>query len=119
VTQSVVDPLAPYLVFEGISRSVLEERIRTLIDLVHVLERRNEAEYLAMSDNLAATQGRCTELLTEVRAYRASGICLPGWWCLCGGFNGGAREILKLCRFCERPKPGSYVGDSAERRFAG
>ena len=69
------------------------------------------AEYKEMLANLTATQTRCTELLVEVRAYRASGICLPGWWCPCaatseslGIFNGSMKEVLTHCRACGRAR---------------
>ena len=67
------------------------------------------AQYL---EQLTAVQTRCTELKLELRAYRASGLCLPGWWCPCeatatalGIFNGSAREPVTHCRVCGRPRP--------------
>jgi len=95
------------LVFEGISRSVLVERIRELVSRLKVgcLTCRGGQDYKLMLDNLTSTQARCTELLTEVRAYRASGICLPGWRCgYCQAFNGSAREVLERCRACDAPR---------------
>jgi len=58
-----------------------------------------------LNDQLAIVQARCTELLVELRAYRASGICLPGWNCYCGAFNGSAKQVLTHCRCCGNPKP--------------
>lgn len=94
--------------FEGMSRSVLAERIVSLIAELKA-SRRSEA---TMLDNLTATQTRCTELNLELRAYRASGLNLPGWWCPCeatdkslGIYNGGGKETRTECRVCGRPKP--------------
>ena len=49
-----------------------------------------------MLENLTATQTRCTELLLEVRAYRASaGLPGLGWDCpACRVFNSDARKRL-------------------------
>ena len=65
-----------------------------------------EADHREALANLTAVQARCTELKLELRAYRASGICLPGWHCChCGGFNGSAKEVLAHCRGCGEAKP--------------
>ena len=66
---------------------------------------RGGAEYKAMLANLSSVQARCTDLLVEVRAYRASGICLPGWNCTnCHAFNGSVREMRTHCRACGASK---------------
>ena len=66
---------------------------------------RGGAEYKAMLANLSATQARCSELLIEVRAYRASGLQLPGWNCRnCQAFNGSVRETRTHCRCCGEPR---------------
>lgn len=78
-------------------------------------------DYQQMSDNLAAVQSRCGELLEEARAARAerdalkrkldkvvrelerahAGILLPGWTCReCRVFNGSAKGLLDACRSC-------------------
>jgi hypothetical protein len=62
-----------------------------------------------MEANLTPVQQRCSELLTELRAYRASGICLPGIWCQCGSFNGSARENRTECRSCGKPLTCSWA----------
>jgi hypothetical protein len=60
-----------------------------------------------MLENLTATQTRCTELLLEVRAYRASaGLPGLGWDCpACRVFNSDARKRLTACRCCDAPRP--------------
>ena len=95
-------PLAEAVRCAGVARDVLEGRIAALVATLEA-ERRDAAD---LSANLTATQARCTELKLELRAYRASGICLPGWTCChCGGFNGAARETLSRCRSCGEPRP--------------
>lgn len=64
----------------------------------------DEARHL--TDNVTATQVRCSDLLKELRHYRDSGICLPGWWCWpCGAFNGAAMGRRERCRRCDAPAP--------------
>ena len=75
------------LKFEGISRSFLEARIRTLVAEVQghrdaveqarqrliiegCLTCRGGQDYRLMSDNLTHCQERCTELLEETRSQR-------------------------------------------------
>lgn len=79
-------------------RGVIEQHVRELARVRAEVD--TARDYQDMLANLTVTQARCTELLVEVRAYRASGICLPGWTCLCGAFNGSAREKLTTCRCC-------------------
>jgi hypothetical protein len=70
--------------FEGVSRSVLEARIRLLVSEVR------------------AVQDGAQKLINELRAYRAS-RAMPGlgWDCqACGVFNGDGRERLTSCRCC-------------------
>lgn len=99
----------------GVGRSELEARIGSLVYWLE--EARSELakanrQQREVIDNLTAVQKRCTELRLELRAYRASGICLPGWWCPCevttespGIFNGSVREVRTHCRVCGRPRP--------------
>jgi hypothetical protein len=87
---------------DGIGRNILEGRIRALVVALK-LERRDAKQ---LDDNLTSTQARCTALLEELRAYRGSGICLPGWWCNeCRGFNGEARGRRDDCRACGAQRP--------------
>jgi hypothetical protein len=114
-----IDPAAPLddlLKFQGVPRSELEARLRELVprlaaaelrivrhDIEGCLTCKSGRDYRQMLTTLTATQARCTELLTEVRAYRASGICLPGVFCYaCRVFNGFMREKLTECRACGR-----------------
>jgi len=89
-----------------------DDRARTALIIEGCLTCVGGDEYKAMLANLTATQRRCTELKLELRAYRASGICLTGWWCPCeatdkslGIFNGGSKEPLTHCRCCGNPRP--------------
>ena len=98
----VIDPAKPLgpqldalLKCDGEGRNVLEARIAALVAILRV-------DVAPLLDNLQATQERCSTLLTELRAYRASGICLPGCWCPCGAFNGGEKERRSECRSCGR-----------------
>ncbi len=44
-------------------------------------------------------------LRDEVRALRASGLVIKGWWCmLCDRFNGEEKEVRDECSRCGRPK---------------
>ncbi len=70
-----------------------------------------DALVAVMLGTLTDTQTRCTELISELRAYRQSGLCLPGWWCPCaltdkslGIFNGGSKEWRTHCRACGAPR---------------
>lgn len=67
-----------------------------------------------MLSNLTATQTRCTQLLNELRAFKASaglpvlsaGLPGLGWDCpSCGAFNGDLKEKLTTCRCCTTPRP--------------
>jgi hypothetical protein len=71
-------------------------------------ELRRSRELLAVYDNLAAVQTRCTELLLERRDLHAA-LLLAGWFCPspCGVFNGEMKEILHACRACDRKRPPS------------
>jgi hypothetical protein len=74
-----------------------------LLDEIDRLEKLN----ILLNNNATTVQQRCTELIIEVRAYRASGICLPGWLChACHAFNGSAKETLSKCRCCDTPRNG-------------
>jgi hypothetical protein len=110
--------------FEGVSRSVLEQRIRVLVAAVRshrdaveearqhllldgCLTCRGARDYKIMLENLTAVQALSTRQLEELRAYRASQV-LPGlgWDCPgCGAFNGDVKERLKACRCCGTPRP--------------
>lgn len=114
----VIDPSAPLddlLKFDGVPRTELEARLRELVPRLKLAELRatkrviegcsvcvGGRDYRALLANLTSTQARCTTLLDELRAYRRTGICLPGVWCSCGAFNGFAREQRTECRCCER-----------------
>ena len=96
-----------YVNLTGIGRSELlrslDRNMRALADAYArlVLALREVEERFRLHKEV---QARCTELLTEVRAYRASGICLPGWRCFrCGAFNGTVGSMgreRKECRIC-------------------
>lgn len=46
-------------------------------------------------------------LRNEVRALRASGLIVKGWWCmLCDRFNGEEKEVRHECSRCGRDKAG-------------
>jgi len=68
-----------------------------LCDVVEFLSARARE----LTDNLTATQARCTALVEENRELRAklANVALPGWFCPgCGGWNGEAKERLDVCR---------------------
>ena len=81
--------LAAMLVFDGESRTVLTDRIRTLVTELRLrldLEARAHSrlviegcltcsggkEYRAMLDNLGQVQARCSDLLKEARVLRTA-----------------------------------------------
>ncbi len=99
-------PQAPPFVrtFDGMGRRELE-----------TVAARAAQERDELAETLTRAQTRCTELLNELRAYRASGICLRGWWCFyCGGFNGENRSPRTTCRGCDKDK---CVGTPPQLRF--
>lgn len=87
--------------FAGLPRHALEALAAALQD-----EHERKLSELAQTySNLTATQALCTAQLEELRHYRRSGLCLPGWHCRgCGGFNGSAKGVRETCRACGLPK---------------
>jgi hypothetical protein len=65
------------------------------------------SDYLHAVGNLTAVQARCTALLEEVRALRATKDPLgTGWNCgTCGAFTGTVKEDHVTCRCCGAPRP--------------
>ena len=83
--------------FSGLPRHALEVLAVALQDEAE----KRAAELAAAYSNLTSVQTLCTAQLEELRHYRRSGVCLPGWWCCaCGGFNGSAKEVRTACRAC-------------------
>lgn len=66
---------------------------------------RLEKEVKDLQDDNAQLRVKLTEVVTDLRRYERSGICLPGWWCVhCKGFNGEAKQEHKTCVYCTEPK---------------
>lgn len=92
-----------------LAESVVDRRpepsyVAASLDLANFMLRNCAAlvDAAILQDKLDAAQRQCVSLLEELRA---SGICLPGWWCIyCRCFNGEAREKQSTCRACGRAK---------------
>lgn len=102
ITTGQIDAWAHKQNLTGIGRA-------SLLRMIHDLQNENQS----LRFNL-------TTLLTEVRIYRRSGICLSGWHCaFCKIFNGGIKN--DICRHCNRNKKDAWGASLAgnQARYEG